>query len=173
VGVVVIEAGVVAGYVIAWVVRKVKRAGGRLDGEVDAVMDAGLDKLHEVVAVKLGTDPALTDLHEEAAADQQVSELTRQRIELAVQAAARRDEVFAQTVTALVEQVRQAEHAGGRAAAVGRDAVAVAGDVGIHAETGGAAALQMGNVQIGHPPSGPAGPAGASVDPHQPGRSRG
>ncbi len=40
---------------------------------------------------------------------------------------------------------------GGRAAAVGQGAVAVAGDVDIHAETGGAAAWQMGNVQIGYP----------------------
>ena len=63
--------------------------------------------------------------------------------------------------------------AGGRAAAVGQGAVAVAGDVEIHAETGGAAAWQMGDVQIGQPPGGPAGPAGASVDPPQPGRSRG
>jgi hypothetical protein len=55
--------------------------------------------------------------------------------------------------------------AGGRAAAVGQDAVAVAGDVSIHAEAGGAAAWQMGNVQIGQQSSGPAGSAGAPVDP--------
>ena len=66
-----------------------------------------------------------------------------------------------------------ADVAGGRAAAVGQGAVAVVGDVGIHAETGGAAAWQMGNVQIGQPPGGSAGPGGAPVDPHQPGRSRG
>ena len=63
--------------------------------------------------------------------------------------------------------------AGGRAVAVGQGAVAVAGDVDIHAETGGAAAWQMGNVQIGHPADGSAGPAGSPADPHQPGRSRG
>jgi len=56
--------------------------------------------------------------------------------------------------------------AGGRAAAVGQDAVAVAGDVDIHAETGGAAAWRMGHVQIGQPPGGSAGSAGAPVDPH-------
>jgi hypothetical protein len=39
----------------------------------------------------------------------------------------------------------------------------VAGDVDIHAETGGAAAWQMGDVQIGHLPG---GPAGAPADPH-------
>jgi hypothetical protein len=62
---------------------------------------------------------------------------------------------------------------GGRAAAVGQGATAVAGDVDIHAESGGAAAWQMGDVQIGYPPGGPAGSAGAPADPHLPGRSRG
>jgi hypothetical protein len=56
--------------------------------------------------------------------------------------------------------------AGGWAAAVGQDAVAVAGDVDIRAETGGVAAWRMGNVQIGHPPGGSARSAGASADPH-------
>jgi len=63
--------------------------------------------------------------------------------------------------------------AGGRTAAVGQDGVAVAGDVDIHAETGSAAAWQMGDVQIGNLPGGSAGQAGGPVDPHQPGRSRG
>jgi hypothetical protein len=47
--------------------------------------------------------------------------------------------------------------AGGHAAAVGQSAVAVAGDVGIRAETGGAAAWQMGDVQVGYPAGAPAG----------------
>jgi hypothetical protein len=65
--------------------------------------------------------------------------------------------------------------AGGRPAATGQGAVAVAGDadIDIHAETGGAAAWQMGSVQIGQPLGSAAGPAGAPVDPHRPGRSRG
>ena len=63
--------------------------------------------------------------------------------------------------------------AGGRAAAVGQGAVAVAGDVDIHAETGGAAAWQIGDVQIGYPAGGSAGPGGESAGPQQPGRSRG
>ena len=66
-----------------------------------------------------------------------------------------------------------ADFADGWAAAVGRDQIAVAGDVNIHAETGGAAAWQMGNVQIGQPPGGSAGSAGAPADPRRPGRSRG
>ena len=51
--------------------------------------------------------------------------------------------------------------------------VAVAGDVGIHAETGGAAAWLMGDVQIGHLPGGFAEQTGAPMDPEQPGRPRG
>ena len=65
---VVIEAGVVTGYVIAWAVRKAKRVGGRLDAEADRVIDASLDRLHEVVAAKLGGHPALAELVEEAEA---------------------------------------------------------------------------------------------------------
>ena len=63
--------------------------------------------------------------------------------------------------------------ASGRAVAAGQGAVAVAGDVDIHAETGGAAAWQMGDVQIGYPLGGSAGSAGAPAGPQQPGRSRG
>jgi hypothetical protein len=55
--------------------------------------------------------------------------------------------------------------AGVRAAAVGQDAVAVAGDVDIHAETRGLAAWRMGNVQIGHEHGESASPAGAAADP--------
>jgi hypothetical protein len=58
----------------------------------------------------------------------------------------------------------------GGATAVGPDAVAVAGDVSIHAETGGAAAWEMGSVQINPSPS---GSTGAAADPHRPGRSSG
>lgn len=64
--------------------------------------------------------------------------------------------------------------AGGRkAAAAGQGAVAVAGDVDIHAEPGGAAAWQMGDVQIGQPAGGSAGLGSLPADPPQPGRSRG
>ena len=81
----VIEAGVVAGYVIAWAVRKARRMGGRLEAEADEAIDAGLDRLHEVVVAKLGGHPVLEELDEEAAADAgQVSELTRQQVELAL-----------------------------------------------------------------------------------------
>jgi hypothetical protein len=78
---------------------------------------------------------------------------------------ARRDQAFAEELAAWAAQ------AGGRAAAFGQDSVAVAGDIDIHAETGGLAAWRTGDVQMGHSPDGPAGPSDAAVDPQQPGRS--
>ncbi|WP_327009705.1 chromosome partitioning protein [Dactylosporangium sp. NBC_01737] len=110
----VIEAGLVAGYVIAWAVRKARRAAGRLDAETDAVIDSSLDRLHAVVVDKLGGHPVLEDLADEASADEgQVSELTRQQVELAITAGARRDDAFGQAVTDLVAQLRVAEQAAG------------------------------------------------------------
>jgi hypothetical protein len=61
----------------------------------------------------------------------------------------------------------------GGAAAIGQGAVAVGGDVSIRAETGGAAAWRMGNVQTGQPPGGSDASPGAAADPHQPGRPSG
>lgn len=87
----VIEAGLITGYVIAWAVRKARRVGGRLDTEADAVIDAGLDRLHEVVAEKLAGHPVLAEMVDEAEAGWQVSELTRQQVELALAAAAHKD----------------------------------------------------------------------------------
>jgi hypothetical protein len=157
---VVIETGLIAGYVIVWMVRKAKRAGARLDAEVDTAMDTGLDKLHGVVAAKLGTDPALTEAQEEASTGQ-VSELARHRVELSVQAAAEKDPAFAQAVAELVEQLQAAEKADGQVAA-GHGSANVAGNVDIHAEDRSAAAWNMGDVSFGQPPA----------DPHRPDRSR-
>jgi hypothetical protein len=160
---VVIEAGVVAGYVIAWAVRKARRAAGRLDAEVDAAIDTGLDKLHEMVAAKLGAHPALDDLGEEAAAeDGQISELTRQQVELAVTAAARKDDAFGQTVTELVARLRAAEQASGVSVVAGAGSRIFSGDAHAQASGGGIAFGQVagdvhaGAVNLDEPdPSGP------------------
>jgi hypothetical protein len=154
-----VEAGVVVGYVIAWVVGKVRRAAGRLDAEVDAVVDGGMDRLHDLVAAKLGLDPAWADLQAEAADNEQVSDLTRQRIELSVQAAAAKDADFADAVTELVTQLRAATGP----SATGTGSTAVGGDVDIHAESGSVAAWKIsGGVHLASPPP----------DPSAPGRSR-
>lgn len=155
----VIEAGVVAGYLTAWAVRKARRAGGRLDMEADEVIDAGLDRLHEVVEVKLGTHPVLGELQEEAASgDGEVSELTRQQMELALTAAARKDEAFAQALMQLVAELQKAEHPTGRSVAAGAESAVFTGDAHASAESGGIAFGQVaGNVNVdrsrGDPPA--------------------
>lgn len=161
----VIEAGVVAGYVIAWALRKARRVAGRLDAEADAVIDVGLDKLHETVAAKLGGHPVLEDLDAEAAGDGQVSELTRQQVELAIIAAARKDDAFAQAVTDLLAQVRAAEQAGGTSVLAGPGSRIFAGPAHADARDGGIAFGQVG----GDAHTGEAGRG--SADPPGPGRS--
>lgn len=146
----VVEAGLVAGYVIAWALRKARRAGGRLDAEVDAAMDVGLDRLHEVVTAKLGAHPVLDDVAEEATDDGQVSELTRQQVELAVTAAARKDDTFGQAVTDLVAQVRAAEQAAGKSVVAGDGSRVFTGDAYTQATGGGVAFGQVGgDVHLG------------------------
>ncbi|MBT0769456.1 hypothetical protein KIH74_11030 [Kineosporia sp. J2-2] len=159
----VIEAGVVAGYLIAWAVRKARYAGGRLDAEVDLALDAGLEKLHGVVAGKLAGQAVLADLEDEAQQSgvsggdgvSGVDDLTRQRLEMELTAAARKDELFAAAVTTLIQQIQHAERVSGPGA------ITVTG--GVHADHGSAAAVTMGNVTIGQVPP----------DPSRPGRSDG
>jgi hypothetical protein len=157
---VVIEAGIVAGYVIAWAVRKARRVGGRLDTETDAVIDASLDRLHEVVAARLDGHPVLAELIEEAAAgDGEVGDLTRQQVELALTAAARKDESFGQTVTDLVARLREAELAAGQSVIAGAGSAVFTGDAHAQAEGGGIAFGQVaGDVHVGRSPVDPPGP---------------
>ena len=158
-GAVVIEAGVVAGYVIAWAVRKARRAGGRLDAETDAVIDAGLDRLHEMVAAKLADHPVLAELAGEAAAGGEVSELTRQQVELALAATARKDEAFAQAVTEMVTQLRQAGQAVGQTVIAGAGSAVFTGDAHARADGSGFAVGQVaGDVNVGRDPVDPPGP---------------
>jgi hypothetical protein len=130
-----------------------------LDAEVDAVVDGGLDRLHDAVAAKLGLDPAWADLRAEAEEDEQVSDLTRQRVELSVKAAAAKDADFATALTDLVTQLRAATGP----SAVGAGSTAIGGDVEVHAESGSVAAWNItGGVHVEPPPP----------DPSAPGRSR-
>lgn len=146
----VIEAGMIAGYVIAWAVRKAGRAGGRLDAEADAAIDAGLDRLHEVVASKLGRHPVLAELYEEAAGGAEVSHLTRQQVELALAAAARKDDAFGQAVSELAARLRAAEKASGTSVMAGAGSAVFTGDTHIHAEGGGIGFGQVaGDVNLG------------------------
>lgn len=174
----VIEAAAVAGYFIAWAVRKVRRVGGRLDTEIDAAVDVGLNKLHAVVAAKLGAHPVLDELTEEVADDAgQVSELTRQQVELAITAAARKDDDFGRTVTGLVTEVRTAEQACGVSVIAGANSTVFTGNAYAHASGPGIAFGQVGgDVHVGHGGPSRAGQESSvqddpNVDPSPPGRS--
>jgi len=103
----VFGAEIVIAYVVAWVVRKARRAGQRLDSEADAAMDAGLDRLHELIATKLGSDPALARLEAEAQGGQ-VGERTQLRLRLALEDARDDDQEFAAGVQDVLGQLDQA-----------------------------------------------------------------
>jgi hypothetical protein len=154
-----IEVGIVAGYVIAWAISKVRRAAGRLDSEADRVIDASLDQLHDVVTAKLGPHhPVLADLVEEAG-DGEISDATRQRVELEIAAAARKDESFQRTVDELVARVREAEAATGRSVIAGPGARVFTGDAHVRAQSGGIAVGQVaGDMHINPEPADPPRP---------------
>ncbi len=152
-----IEAGLVAGYVVAWAVRKARRVAGRLDAEADAVTDALMDRLHEAVVARLDGHPVLAELDEEAGQGGQVSELTRQQVELALTAAARKDEAFGQVVMELAARLREAEQRSGPVAE-GQGSAVFTGDAHAKARDGGIAIGQAAHVHLGREAGGPPRP---------------
>jgi hypothetical protein len=123
-----------------------------VDDELDRTLDAGMDRLHELISRKLGKDPALEQLVEEAeAGEHEPRALTRRRLELALEDAAERDTEFADALRRAVDELRAAP---GRADGISaRDGgQAVGGNVEIRADRGSAAALHMGDVTLGNPP---------------------
>jgi hypothetical protein len=98
----------VAGYLIAWGASKLKRAGRRLDEETDEVIDAGLDRLHDAITAKLGSDPALVKLDADVAQGAEPSDRTRRRVQDAVEDAAENDPGFAAVLGELLARLEQA-----------------------------------------------------------------
>ncbi|MFD4656320.1 hypothetical protein ACFWP2_11905 [Kitasatospora sp. NPDC058444] len=100
------------GILFAWAARKAKRVAGRADAEVDQALDAGMDRLHEVVAARLGADPALELMVEEAESGlAEPTGRTRQRLQLALEEATESDPGFAGMLQTAVAEVREAEAA--------------------------------------------------------------
>jgi hypothetical protein len=97
----------VAAYLIAWAVRKAKRIGAKADSEVDRLLDAGTDRLHELIAAKLGGDPAVAQLDREAPSGE-VSDRTRRRVEDAVAQAADDDPAFADDLRRILDELAEA-----------------------------------------------------------------
>ncbi|MET7943964.1 hypothetical protein [Streptomyces sp. NPDC005302] len=146
--------------VFAWAVNKVRRVGGRADGEVDFVLDSAMDRVHEVVVRRLGSDAELIRLQAEAEAGQEEpSALTRTRVEQVLAEAAREDAAFAADLQAAVEAWAALSSASVVPAA-GAYGLAVGGAVRLVAEGGSFAAgvaNVKGDISLGNPPQpGPA-----------------
>lgn len=142
------------GYVFAWAVRKARRAAGAADGVVDQAVDAGVERVHQLVAERLGGERALARVEDEAAAGTgELSPQARQFLQLALEDAAGRDAAFAR---ALEDAVTAAQAASGSTVTASDDGIAVGGNVRLHAEGGSVAALRVGDVTLGNPP--PPGP---------------
>ncbi|WP_220140240.1 hypothetical protein [Kitasatospora acidiphila] len=104
----------VVGYFFAWAVRKARRVAGRADAEVDSALDAGMERLHEVVVSRLGAEPALKNMTQEAASERaELTVRTRKRLELALEEAADQDAEFAEALQQAVNQVEAADEPAG------------------------------------------------------------
>ncbi|MET7887802.1 hypothetical protein [Streptomyces avermitilis] len=154
---------IAVGYVFAWAVRKARRVAGRADGEVDRGLDTGMDRLHDLISRKLGEDPALERAREEAEAGQEeLSERTRRRLTDSLEEAAERDTGFAEALEELVRELQSAAIGGTGGVSASGDGQAVGGNVDMHAQSGSAVALKMGDVTIG-----------SAANPSQPGPAEG
>jgi hypothetical protein len=148
-------AELVVGYLFAWLAGKGKRAARRADGQVDRAVDAAVDrlgeKLHQLVAGKLGDEPSLERLGEEAQQGAaEPSERTKTRVTLALEDAVERDPAFGAELDELVRRLREADP--GVSAAAG--GVAIGGNVDMRADHGSVAAnVVQGDVNFGNPPT--------------------
>ena len=126
---------VVVGYLAAYAWRKARRIAGRADAVVDQGLDAGMDRLHEMVADKLGLDPALQQLETQAGSDLEavkVPERTIERVRLALLDEVEKDPGFGTGLEELVARLQVLEEKSGTrvtsVTASGKRAIAVGGD---------------------------------------------
>jgi hypothetical protein len=97
-----------AGAAVGYLVRKLRRVGQQADAEVDRALDAGMDAVHDLVTTRLGSDPALEVLTEQAAVGP-VSDRTIRRVTDAVADAAEADPAFAERLRRLVDDLQSRE----------------------------------------------------------------
>jgi hypothetical protein len=129
---------IVVGYLAAYAWRKARRVAGRVDEMVDEGLDAGLDRLGELVESRLGEDPGLRRLQEQAGSDLDavaVPQRTMERVRLALLDEVETDPGFGGELQRLVQRLQELEqHSGTQLGAVtvvtasGQRAVAVGGD---------------------------------------------
>ncbi|MEU0431910.1 hypothetical protein ABZ153_09730 [Streptomyces sp. NPDC006290] len=98
----------VAAAAVTYLVRKAGRVGRRADEEVDRALNEGMDRLHDLIGAKLGADPVLDQLAEQAGTGV-VTERTERRVALAVVDAAEADQDFAARLQEMVEALQRRE----------------------------------------------------------------
>lgn len=126
---------IVVTMLVSWAVAKLHKVTGRVDAEVDNAIDAGMDRLHDVVAERLGGDKALETLELEAAEFGETSDLTKRRVVQSLENAVQEDPSFGERLASLVRELPQGGvvigrdvHAEGGSQAIGQ----VTGDVTFH-----------------------------------------
>lgn len=126
---------IVVGYLAAYAWRKARRVAGRADAVVDQGLDAGMDRLHGMVAGRLGLDPAWQQLEAQAGSDLEavaVSERTIERVRLALLDEVEKDPGFGTGLEELVARLQVLEEQSGTGVtsvtASGERAIAVGSD---------------------------------------------
>jgi hypothetical protein len=102
---------------VGWFLRKAGRAVKRVDGIADDAIDVTMDRVHDAVLAKLGGDPAVAKMAQEAESGE-ISSRTRDRVRLAIEDAADEDSAFAAQLAAFT-----------RSSQVGPGSVVVEGSV--------------------------------------------
>jgi hypothetical protein len=95
----------VVGYLGAWALRKARRVGDRVDGSVDQALDAVVDRLDALVRDRIGAEPAIVRLEQEAA-EGSATDVTRREAEQAIAEAVSADEEFGSRLRLLVDEIR-------------------------------------------------------------------
>ncbi|MFT7867230.1 MULTISPECIES: chromosome partitioning protein [Amycolatopsis] len=85
---------------IGWFLRKAGRAVKRVDGIADDAVDVTMDRVHDAVLAKLGSDPAVAKMAQEAESGE-ISSRTRDRVRMAIEEAADEDSAFAAQLATL------------------------------------------------------------------------
>src|SRR5262249_32063370 len=115
-------------------------------------------------AAKLGGHPALAELVKQAEAAGDADEVdgrTRQQVELALTAEAKKDDLFGRQITDLIARVQEAEQAARNTVTAGSGSTVFTGNAEAQADGTGIAFAQVaGNVHIGQ----------EAADPQKPGR---
>jgi hypothetical protein len=145
-------AEVVVGYLARWALERGRPVGRRVNREIDQSLASLMDRLHGVVASRLGGHPALTRLEEDIRSGGDGSTAFAWATH-EVDQALRRDQTLNREVRELVARLQDLEGRAGQTA--GRDAVSV-GDrarsavVGSQTVASGRGRAVTGSGQIGH-----------------------